>query len=262
MNWTAVVLAYGASKDFKRCYDKALQVLQGKRKQDFMPQAYEAKKSLDVALEKSYLFISEKDFMEQYKVCPKKAGFKVDTIVDEHKTPVTGVLVKDPGQRHPRLVVRASIGTTLADQLLIPSDQVRPNQGIAMSTWWEADLLKEHAHGANASLTEEGILEKIEAYKAQCLEEEQRKEAEKMAVLASAEALQTEHQAGEAMQSESESEAEQAYGIVLPSQQAAAASAKGKGKGRGKKKKKKNKDEGVLSSSSATLAVASEVKPV
>ena len=33
MTWSAVVLAYGSSREFKKCYDKALNILQGKRKQ-------------------------------------------------------------------------------------------------------------------------------------------------------------------------------------------------------------------------------------
>ena len=243
MTWTAVTLAYGTSKDFKRCYDKALQVLQSKRKQDFMTQSYEATKCLDVALEKSFLLINEKDFLEQHKVCPRKAGFKIDTIMDEHNTPITGVLVNDPGQRHTRLVVRTSIGTQLADKLLLPGDQVRPNQGTEMAAWWEADLLKQHAHGASGSLTEGGILEKVEAYKAQCLEDEQRKEAEKRSALASAEALQSKQPPGEAMDSESESDHDHTFGIVLPSQQAATAKGKGS-KGKGSRKKD---TEGVLS---------------
>ena len=239
MSWTAVTLAYGTSKDFKRCFDKALSVLQGKRKQEFVTQHYEATRSLDLSLEKSFIFIPEKEFHA------RKAGFKIETVTDEHKTPVSGVVVADPNQRWPKLVVRSSVGTRLADQLLVARDQVRPNQGSEMSAWWEADLLNQQPHGASSTPTLETVQDKVEAYKAQCQQELRRKEEEKLAAVAAAQALHVkEPDEAQVVEQDSESDDGEKKTLLLPSEQVAHGKGKG-GKG-AKSNRKKPSAEGLL----------------
>ena len=175
MSWTEVTLAYGTSKDFKRAYDKALSVFQGKRKQDFVPQQYESSKSLELCWERSYVFIPEKDFKTEYKVDPRQAGFKIDTLSDENNNMVAGVIIKDPNQKCAKLIARSVLGTRLADKLLQSCDAVRPQQGSEMAKWWETDLVKQRPLGITSPMSLDAVVEKVESHLADAIRKQKRR---------------------------------------------------------------------------------------
>ena len=109
----------------------------------FLPESYETERSLVMVVEKSFQFLTEREFEEAFKVAPKQVpGLLLDSIRTETGQLQAGVLMTDPDSPYRKVRIQQMAGTVLSEKLLQPHAQLRVGQGQSMAAWYESDVVK------------------------------------------------------------------------------------------------------------------------
>ena len=161
-SWESMCLQVETAPEVKAGFFAARAVYAGNKSKTFYAESYTCGQSLSMIMERSYIFLTELQFLEVHGVHPRNLkGVVVEQVVTETGEVLKGVICADPDQPFRKIKTQHVLQTQRSDLLLEPSRQLRQGQSHAYAKWFEEDLLKKRPAGLKAALTEQQIKQMV-----------------------------------------------------------------------------------------------------
>ena len=184
LSWDHILAKAGTSADFvkhmntaKEAMSKLDAVIQQER--PFVLQNVEERASCQIAMSRTFWFISDTDFEALYALKPAKCGLKSEVIKNEVGAEVSGIILRDGSWPWRTLTVSHEGSCDLKQQLHNPDVQLREDQGKDLATQHLATSLKQRPPSllAKSVMTLAEMEAKVEATKCEKLPEQEEEPA-------------------------------------------------------------------------------------
>ena len=236
---------------FKETYDKIVEVYEGLRPKDWLPEHFASERCSGYVVERSFVWVSCSEFQAEHKCSPSDIGIPIETLQLDHNKTEKGILVVDSAQPL-RVKKFHTVYGKLSEVFHDGTTQLRSNQGSEIADWYYEDQNKHlprafaKASGGSVANTKEHLKELVAVYVKR--REEQAREAQTRAEAVAEVAMDEkddEKPDGEPELEEEEVETAEAKPLIMSMATRAAAKKgalrQGKGKQKGKPQQAKER---------------------